>query len=66
MIVYFQAEYGSVKKPEEIFHIMEHFCLGRRRIHLFGTDDTIRPGTVLYYFVNGSIKVTDSVNFGSM
>ena len=44
LIVCLQAEYGSVKKPEEIFHIMEHFCLGRRRLHLFGSDDTIRPG----------------------
>ena len=23
---------------------MEHFCLGRRRLHLFGNDSTIRPG----------------------
>ena len=29
---------------EEIFHIIEHFCLGRRRLHLFGTDNSIRPG----------------------
>ena len=28
----------------EIFHIIEHFCLGRRRLHLFGRDSTIRPG----------------------
>ena len=33
-----------MEKPEEIFHIIEHFCLGRRRLHLFGTDNTIRPG----------------------
>ena len=39
-----QPELGSVEKPEEIFHIIEHFCLGRRRLHLFGTDNTIRPG----------------------
>ncbi|XP_073232777.1 N(6)-adenosine-methyltransferase non-catalytic subunit METTL14-like [Porites lutea] len=35
---------GSTEKPTEIFHIMEHFCLGRRRLHLFGSDDTLRPG----------------------
>ncbi len=23
-------------KPEEIFLVAEHFCLGRRRLHLFG------------------------------
>ncbi|KAJ3615311.1 hypothetical protein NHX12_018879 [Muraenolepis orangiensis] len=28
----------------EIFHIIEHFCLGLRRLHLFGRDSTIRPG----------------------
>jgi len=36
--------YGSLEKPEEIFHIIEHFCLGRRRLHLFGRESTIRPG----------------------
>ncbi|PIK49806.1 putative methyltransferase-like protein 14-like [Apostichopus japonicus] len=35
---------GSLDKPEEIFHIMEHFCLGRRRLHVFGEDHTVRPG----------------------
>lgn len=35
---------GDRSKPDEIFNIMEHFCLGRRRVHLFGRDDSIRPG----------------------
>lgn len=35
---------SNLEKPEEIFHIIEHFCLGRRRLHLFGSDATIRPG----------------------
>ena len=35
---------GDLSKPEEIFHIIEHFCLGRRRLHIFGTDDSVRPG----------------------
>jgi len=35
---------GSAEKPVEIFHIIEHFCLGRRRLHLFGKDTTVRPG----------------------
>ena len=35
---------GDLSKPEEIFHIIEHFCLGRRRLHMFGTDDYVRPG----------------------
>ncbi|KXS18138.1 MT-A70 protein [Gonapodya prolifera JEL478] len=28
---------GDTSKPEEIYHIIEHFCLGRRRLELFGT-----------------------------
>lgn len=34
------------EKAVEIFHIIEHFCLGRRRLHIFGRDSTIRPGWV--------------------
>eukprot|EP00731_Ephydatia_muelleri_P025853 Em0017g936a len=44
VIITEEPELGSIEKPEEIFHIMEHFCLGRRRLHLFGNDSTIRPG----------------------
>uniref|UniRef100_A0A8C1B5M4 N(6)-adenosine-methyltransferase non-catalytic subunit METTL14 n=1 Tax=Cyprinus carpio carpio TaxID=630221 RepID=A0A8C1B5M4_CYPCA len=39
-----EPEMGNIEKPVEIFHIIEHFCLGRRRLHLFGRDSTIRPG----------------------
>ncbi|KAJ3343924.1 N6-adenosine-methyltransferase subunit mettl14 [Gonapodya sp. JEL0774] len=35
---------GDTHKPEEIYHIIEHFCLGRRRLELFGTDANVRPG----------------------
>ncbi|KAG8230154.1 hypothetical protein J437_LFUL010405 [Ladona fulva] len=38
LIISEEPEYGSLEKPVEIFHIIEHFCLGRRR------DSTIRPG----------------------
>lgn len=44
LIITEEPEYGSIEKPEEIFHIIEHFCLGRRRLHVFGRDTTIRPG----------------------
>lgn len=44
LIISEEAEYGSLEKPVEIFHIIEHFCLGRRRLHVFGRDSTIRPG----------------------
>uniref|UniRef100_A0A8W8JI01 N(6)-adenosine-methyltransferase non-catalytic subunit METTL14 n=1 Tax=Magallana gigas TaxID=29159 RepID=A0A8W8JI01_MAGGI len=44
LIIDEETEYGSKSKPVEIFHIMEHFCLGKRRLHVFGRDDTIRAG----------------------
>ena len=44
LIIEDEPEFGSKDKPVEIFHIVEHFCLGRRRLHLFGRDSTIRPG----------------------
>jgi mRNA (2'-O-methyladenosine-N6-)-methyltransferase len=31
-------------KPEELFNIIEHFCLGKRRLHLFARDSDIRNG----------------------
>ena len=36
----------AIDKPEEIFHVIEHFCQLRRRLHLFGRDSTLRPGWV--------------------
>lgn len=44
LIIEEEFEYGSDEKPEELRHIIEHFCLGRRRLHIFGRDSTIRPG----------------------
>ncbi|GLH12952.1 hypothetical protein R5R35_003483 [Gryllus longicercus] len=44
LIISEEPEYGSLEKPVEIFHIIEHFCLGSRRLHIFGRDSTIRPG----------------------
>ncbi|GJM84689.1 hypothetical protein PR202_ga00382 [Eleusine coracana subsp. coracana] len=35
---------GSSKKPEDMYRIIEHFALGRRRLELFGEDHNIRPG----------------------
>lgn len=46
IIISEEEEYGSTNKPEEIFKIVEHFCLGRRRLHVFGNDHTLRPGWV--------------------
>ncbi len=47
LIISEEFEYGSIQKPDEIFHIIEHFCLGRRRLNVFGRDSTIRPGWLL-------------------
>lgn len=44
LIITEASDYGSLKKPDEIYHIIEHFCLGRRRLNVFGRDDIIRPG----------------------
>lgn len=44
LVIAEEESYGSDEKPVEIFHIIEHFCLGRRRLHIFGKDATIRPG----------------------
>ena len=49
--LHLKPEIGNIEKPEEIFHIIEHFCLGRRRLHLFGTDSTIRPGIYQNTFI---------------
>lgn len=44
LIITEEPDYGSLKKPDEIYHIIEHFCLGKRRLNVFGRDDVIRPG----------------------
>ena len=44
LIIDEQAEVGSIDKPVEMFHIIEHFCLGKRRLQIFGRDSTVRPG----------------------
>lgn len=31
LIISEKNDYGSMEKPAEIFNIIEHFCLGRRR-----------------------------------
>jgi len=36
----------STAKPGEMYKIMEQFCLGRRRVELFGCPHNIRPGWV--------------------
>jgi mRNA (2'-O-methyladenosine-N6-)-methyltransferase len=44
VIITEMPEYASTRKPEEMYEIIERFCLGRRRLELFGEDHNIRPG----------------------
>ena len=44
LIIDEEPDPGSLEKPIEMFRIIEHFCLGMRRLHIFGRDSTIRPG----------------------
>lgn len=39
-----EPEIGSLDKPEELYEIIERFCLGRRRLELFANDKVIRKG----------------------
>merc|ERR1712050_216981 len=38
------GEFGSTQKPTELYETIEHFCLGRRRLELFGLDRNMRDG----------------------
>lgn len=46
IIVSEEFKYGSDRKPDELYHMIEHFALGRRRLELFGEDHNVRPGWV--------------------
>lgn len=44
VIVAEEPDLGSPEKPSEIYEIIERFCLGRKRIELFGDNNGIRNG----------------------
>ncbi|KAF8379540.1 hypothetical protein HHK36_028979 [Tetracentron sinense] len=44
IIIAEEPPYGSTMKPEDMYRIIEHFSLGRRRLELFGEDHNIRSG----------------------
>ncbi|XP_061353821.1 N6-adenosine-methyltransferase non-catalytic subunit MTB-like isoform X2 [Gastrolobium bilobum] len=46
VIIAEEPPYGSTQKPEDMYRIIEHFSLGRRRLELFGEDHNIRSGWV--------------------
>ncbi|WFD35536.1 mRNA (2'-O-methyladenosine-N(6)-)-methyltransferase [Malassezia cuniculi] len=35
---------SPVRKPHQLYRIAENFCLGSRRVELFGTNRNLRPG----------------------
>ncbi|CAJ1367420.1 unnamed protein product [Effrenium voratum] len=39
-----EKSFGSTQKPTELYETIEHFCLGRRRLELFGRDRNLRDG----------------------
>jgi mRNA m6A methyltransferase non-catalytic subunit len=39
-----KTPFWSTEKPTELFDIIERFCLGRKKIQLFGSKDTVRKG----------------------
>lgn len=46
VIVSEEPALASTEKPQELYRIIERFCLGRKRIELFGNDNNIRPGWI--------------------
>eukprot|EP01106_Pelomyxa_sp_JSP_P014170 TRINITY_DN4433_c0_g1_i1.p1 TRINITY_DN4433_c0_g1~~TRINITY_DN4433_c0_g1_i1.p1 ORF type:complete len:120 (-),score=30.01 TRINITY_DN4433_c0_g1_i1:52-411(-) len=46
VIVAEETPLACFTKPQELYHHIEHFCLGRRRLELFGVDHNIRAGWV--------------------
>ncbi|MEW5314321.1 MAG: hypothetical protein WDW38_005829 [Sanguina aurantia] len=46
VIVSEEPDLGSCEKPEEMYQLIEHFALGKRRLELFGEDHNIREGWV--------------------
>lgn len=44
LIITEEPDWGDPNKPIELYHIIEHFCLGRRRLHLYARESTIRRG----------------------
>lgn len=44
VIVDEELEPGNMGKPEELYDIIERFCLGRRKLELFADNRSIRRG----------------------
>ena len=44
VIVGEQPPGGSTVKPTELYDLIERYCVGRRRLELFGSEHNLRPG----------------------
>jgi len=64
VIITESAPYGSSKKPNELYDIIERFCMGRKRIELFGCAHNLRPGWLTIGDSNGGIP--KSSNYDAM
>jgi len=40
---------GDDSRPEEIYHLIENFCLGRRRLELFGDVSSALPESSYFF-----------------
>ncbi|KAJ3067960.1 N6-adenosine-methyltransferase subunit mettl14 [Podochytrium sp. JEL0797] len=46
VIISEEPPHGDTAKPVELYTIIENFCLGKRRLELFGRDGNVRDGWV--------------------
>jgi N6-adenosine-specific RNA methylase IME4 len=44
VIVSESPDIGSTQKPVELYELIERFCIGRRRLELFGSEHNVRHG----------------------
>jgi N6-adenosine-specific RNA methylase IME4 len=65
VIVAEEPPLGSTEKPHELYKIIERFCLGRKRLELFGEDHNIRPGwlTIGKSLTNSNFDIDRYNNF---
>jgi N6-adenosine-specific RNA methylase IME4 len=56
VIVSEELEPGNLEKPSEIYDIIERFCLGRRRLQLFGNCKPAKPGWIT---ISKNLKVSN-------
>ncbi|CED85413.1 Predicted N6-adenine methylase involved in transcription regulation [Phaffia rhodozyma] len=60
VIVWEPLQVNSSTKPPEIHTLVENFCMGTRRLDLFGTESQARPGWVVAGFDTPGIEKTIS------